>query len=152
MTRPGQRSKHKTQRSPQPGGRRPPEKHEEAPAKRVPPFLLPVIPPELELHPVLAALLTTAAFLDVSEQDQVNEQAARQVLERVGFYVQRLSDEEVDDLAGDLEQLAEHAAKAGWSPEAREFVESFLSYCGFALEGEDEELEGEDEELEGEDE
>ena len=104
------------------------------------PALLPVIPEKLRIHPLTAALLTTAAFLDLADDDTLPPAVAQPVLERVGLYVQRLSDEAVDRLASDLERLAKYARQAGWPEPAREFVEQFLSYCGFAIEddGEDE--------------
>jgi hypothetical protein len=73
------------------------------------------------------------------------------VLERVGLYVQRLSDEAADRLATDLERLAKYATQAGWPAEAREFVEQFMSYCGFASEDADEGDEGDEGEADGED-
>ncbi|HEV8247629.1 MAG TPA: hypothetical protein VGP93_17765 [Polyangiaceae bacterium] len=117
--------------------------------------LLPVIPEQLALQPLTSALLTTAAFLDLSDDEVVPAEPARRVLERVGLYVQRLSDDEVDELGVDLERLAAHALDAGWPDEAREFIEQFLTYCGFVPEGDDDEVEGkgaEEGEDEGEDE
>jgi hypothetical protein len=111
--------------------------------------LLPVIPEKVRLHPLTAALLTTAAFLDLSDDEQIPPTVAQPVLERVGLYVQRLSDEAADRLADDLERLARYAAQANWPEEAREFVEQFMSYCGFAPADADEPAEGEDEEDEG---
>jgi hypothetical protein len=114
------------------------------------PALLPVIPDKVRIHPLTAALLTTAAFLDLSEDEQIPPEVAQPVLERVGLYVQRLSDEAADRLATDLERLAKYATQAGWPTEAREFVEQFMSYCGFApAEGDEEEDEEEEEDEQG---
>jgi hydrogenase maturation factor len=109
--------------------------------------LLPVIPEKVRIHPLTAALLTTAAFLDLVDDEQIPPALAQPVLVRVGLYVQRLSDEAADRLASDLERLAKYAAQAGWPEEAQEFVAQFMSYCGFASEAEDGESdeEGEDE-------
>ncbi len=117
------------------------------------PALLPVIPDKVRIHPLTAALLTTAAFLDLSADEQIPPAVAQPVLERVGLYVQRLSDEAADRLATDLERLAKYAAQAGWPTEAREFVEQFMSYCGFApAEGEEDEEGDEGDEEEDEEE
>ncbi len=100
--------------------------------------LLPIIPEELELDPLVAALLTTAAFLDLAEEDELRPDPARQVLERVGLYVQRLDDDDIDGLAAELERLGEYAKQAKWPDEACEFIDEFLSYCGFPPEDEPE--------------
>jgi hypothetical protein len=122
-------------------------------AEKVPPPapvvapLLPTIPESVGLQPLTAALLTVTAFLDLAE-GEVDPAAAGRVLERVGLYAQRLSDDELDELTLDLERLSDHAREQGWPEEAREFVDNFLVYCGFQLEEEpgDAELDDEDDE------
>jgi len=83
---------------------------------------------------LLSALLHTAAALDLSDDEVVHPDAARGVLERVGLYVQRLDDEDVERVASELERLLDHAKQAGWPEEARDFVRDFLEHCGFAVE------------------
>ena len=92
--------------------------------------MMPVIPEELGIDPLLSALLHCAAFLDLSEDGEVDDAASTAVLEHVGLYVQRLSPEELDDLADQLAELREHAHKVGWAPPLIEFVEDFLYSCG----------------------
>jgi cobalamin biosynthesis protein CobT len=99
--------------------------------------LLPVIPENVRIHPLTAALLTTAAFLDLADDEQLPPQVAQPVLERVGLYVQRLNDDAADRLAADLTRLAEYAEQAGWPAEARQFVEQFMAYCGFVPDDEE---------------
>jgi hypothetical protein len=103
--------------------------------------MLPVLPPELAIDPLLAALLHLAAFLDLSDDASVDPDAAGEALEHVGLYVQRLDEATLDRLESELRRLAEHAQVAGWSEEQREFVEDFLYSCGI---GQDED-EGEEE-------
>jgi len=98
---------------------------ERAPA----PATMPVIPGELGIDPLLAALLNCAAFLDLSE-DGVDEATSTAVLEHVGLYVQRLSPEELDDVADQLAEIREHGEQAGWPAPVLEFVEDFLYSCG----------------------
>ena len=100
---------------------------------------MPLIPEELELSPLLSALLHLASFLDISDEPVVESKAAGETLARMGLYVQRLDDDSIDSLADELDVLSEHAKKAGWAPEAIEFIAQFLENCGFALEGEEEE-------------
>lgn len=99
-------------------------------------FELPLIPKELELSPLLMALLHLASFLDFSEEPAVDSRAAGQALARMGHYIQRLDDESVDALADDLDALAAHAKAAGWPEDALEFIEGFLENCGFVPEDE----------------
>lgn len=95
---------------------------------------LPLVPEDAAVNPILLALLHTAMFLDLSEEPTVEPNAARAVLERIGLYVQRLSDDEVEELSESLSALAERGEREGWPPPAIEFVRSFVENCGFALE------------------
>jgi hypothetical protein len=95
---------------------------------------LPLVADDAEIDPILLALLHAAMFLDLSEEPAVESGAARSVLERIGLYVQRLSDDEVEELAVSLERLAARGERDGWPPAAVHFVSSFLENCGFAAE------------------
>ena len=86
------------------------------------------------VNPIVLALLHCAMFLDLSEGPALDSNAARPVLERIGLYVQRLSDDEVEELAESLSSLAERGERDGWPPAAIEFVRSFVENCGFTLE------------------
>ncbi|MGC4095196.1 MAG: hypothetical protein QM756_46205 [Polyangiaceae bacterium] len=97
-------------------------------------FLLPLIPAELEISPLLSALLHLASFLDLSEEPAVDARDAGECLSRMGLYVQRLDDDSIESLADELDALLEHAKSAAWPSEAVEFIEAFLENCGFALE------------------
>jgi hypothetical protein len=117
-----------------------------APKPAPAPFLLPLVPEELELSPFLLALLHSAAFLDVSEEDVVDGPAACAVLDRVGLYLQRVDDDTLEQFADDLERLAEYAENENWSEAAQDFLANFLEACGFVVDEEGEEGEGEDDE------
>jgi hypothetical protein len=114
--------------------------------------LLPTIPESVKIQPLTAALLTVTAFLDLAE-GEVEPAAAGRVLERVGFYAQRLSDDELDELTVDLERLSDYAREQRWPTEACEFLDNFLVYCGFQLEEEpdDADLDEEDDTEEDDD-
>jgi hypothetical protein len=139
-----------TGRDPQRGARRtqagrPAQARNPPPNKPAPvPFLLPLVPEELELSPFLLALLHGAAFLDLSEEDVVQGPAACAVLDRIGLYLQRVDDDTLEQFADDLERLAEHAEQEAWPEPAQNFLATFLEHCGFVVdEGDDAELEGE---------
>jgi hypothetical protein len=92
--------------------------------------MLPLIPTELGVDPLLAALLQCAAFLDLSADDLVDGESATEVLEHVGLYIQRLGSEELAQVADQLAELKEHGQKVGWSAPAIEFIDDFLYSCG----------------------
>lgn len=99
---------------------------------------LPEIPESIALPATLLGLLHLAYFLDNAEESVVDADAAARQLERVGLYVQRLSDEELDELEAGLAELGEYAAEAGWSDEAQSWLAEFLEYCGITDEDPDE--------------
>ena len=102
------------------------------------PFLLPLVPDELELSPFLLALLHSAAFLDLSEEEVVHGPAACAVLDRIGLYLQRVDDDTLEQFADDLERLAEYAESEAWPKEAQAFLATFLEHCGFVVDSDEE--------------
>jgi hypothetical protein len=106
-------------------------------------LMMPSVPGELGIDPLLLALLHTTAFLDFSDDDAVEPAAANEALERVEQYVQRLPDERLASLQADLEKLEEYATQAGWPEDMIDFVRDFLYNCGIGDE-EDDELDDED--------
>ncbi|HMJ11326.1 MAG TPA: hypothetical protein VK524_07945 [Polyangiaceae bacterium] len=100
--------------------------------------MLPAVPEELGLDPLLLALLRCASFLDLSADESVNAELAGEILEHVGMYVQRLPDERLDDIQDQLESLDAYGVEQGWNSEVVEFIRDFLYNCGL---GEDEETE-----------
>jgi hypothetical protein len=101
-------------------------------------FLMPVVPDELGIDPMLLALLHAAAFLDLAGDDSVDEEDAGDVLEHIGLYVQRLPPERLDDITAQLERLERHGKQNGWPGALTEFVADFLYNCGSGDDEEDE--------------
>jgi hypothetical protein len=108
-------------------------------------LVLPHVPEDLGIDPLLLALLHTTAFLDFSDDDTVEPEAANEALESVEQYVQRLSEDRLSAIQVDLDKLEEHASNAGWPEDMVDFVRDFLYNCGI---GDDDEgsLPDEDEE------
>lgn len=100
--------------------------------------MLPVVPEELGLDPLLLALLRCASFLDLTGEGGVNPELAGEVLEHVGLYVQRLPDERLDEIQAELETLEAHATEKGWSSDVIEFIRDFLYNCGLGEDDADE--------------
>ncbi len=100
-------------------------------------YVMPVVPPELGLDPLLVAVLHCAAFLDFAEEALVEPDAAGDTLEHVGLYMQRLPAEQLARIESDLDRLAAHAQAAGWPEPMIEFVGDFLYSCGIGEERDD---------------
>lgn len=117
------------------------EEHEGEPrdGEEIRTLLLPVVPEELKLDPLLLALLRCSCFLDLSGEDGVDAQLAGEVLEHVGLYIQRLPDERLDELQAQLASLECYGSEQGWSEDLIEFIRDFLYNCGL---GEDENGDG----------
>jgi hypothetical protein len=99
-------------------------------------LMMPSVPEDLGIDPLLLALLHTTAFLDFSDDDTVEPEAANEALERVEQYVQRLPEERLSALQKDLEKLEQHATQAGWPEDMIDFVRDFLYNCGIGDEDE----------------
>ena len=92
-------------------------------------FVMPVVSDELDIDPLLVALLHCAAFLDFADDDVVDPDAATEVLDHVALYVRRLPAERLAEIQAQLERLEEPSARAGWPQEMVEFVGDFLDNC-----------------------
>ncbi|MEZ4219462.1 MAG: hypothetical protein R3B13_00945 [Polyangiaceae bacterium] len=95
-----------------------------------PEYVLPVVPLALDIDPELLALLHMVAFLDLSDDDQMDPEAAGDALEHVGMYMQRLGPERIAAFGAQLDRLARHAASEGWLESQQELVQEFLRACG----------------------
>src|SRR5262249_45881178 len=92
--------------------------------------VFPLIPPELGVHPLLLAVLHAVVFMQGSESDIVNPDAAAEQMEYIAGYLQRLSGPELQRVREDLETLAGFAKEEGWDADAVQFVKDFLSDFG----------------------
>lgn len=97
--------------------------------------VLPVVPEALGIDPLLLALLHLSAFLDLSDDETIDPDAATQALEYVGLYVQRLSDDRLRSISADIAKLGAHGKTSGWSEEQLQFMRDFLFNCGLGESG-----------------
>ena len=93
-------------------------------------YMLPVVPESLGIDPLLVALVQAAAFFDLADDDLIDPDAAGDVLEHIGLYVQRLPEERRAGVKADLEALSAHANAQGWPTWVAEFCGEFLYSCG----------------------
>src|SRR5207245_8532072 len=92
--------------------------------------VLPVIPLELGIHPLLLAVLHAVVFFDGSSEDVVNDAAADEALNYIATYLQRLEGPELRRIREDMECLAAFARQENWPKEELSFFQSFLGDYG----------------------
>jgi hypothetical protein len=103
-----------------------------APTNEVPDgaAVLPLIPAELGVHPLLLATLHAVVFFDGSSADVVNDAAADEALQYLATYLQRLDGPELKRIREDIECLLAHARQEKWPKEEVEFLRNFLGEYG----------------------
>ena len=76
----------------------------QGPVRRVPKaaFVMPVIPAEVNVNPVLAGLLHCMAFLELSGEKAVDPDWAVEAMEHVAHYLQRLGQADVQGIASEV--------------------------------------------------
>jgi hypothetical protein len=92
--------------------------------------VLPLIPPELGVHPLLLAALHAFVFLDGSDSEVVDPDAAAEALEYLTGYLQRLRGADLRRLREDMECLAGYARQQGWPKQVARFFKDFLKDYG----------------------
>src|SRR5213592_3574682 len=76
--------------------------------------VLPLIPPELGIHPLLLAVLHAVVFFDGSSEDVVHDGAADEALNYLATYLQRLKGHELRRIKEDMECLVNFARQEKW--------------------------------------
>jgi hypothetical protein len=92
--------------------------------------LFPLIPPELDVHPLLLAVLHAVVFLDGSAETVVHPAAAEEALEYLATYLQRLHGPELERVQADLAALVGLARQQRWSKPEVQFLKDFLADFG----------------------
>src|SRR5882762_2318414 len=92
--------------------------------------VLPLIPKELGIHPLLLAVLHAVVFLDGSSEDVLNDAAANEALNYFATYLQRLQGADLNRIREDMACLADFAKEEKWPPEEQQFLKGFLDDFG----------------------
>src|SRR5262245_47897524 len=92
--------------------------------------VMPQIPAELGVHPLLLAVLHAVVFLDGSEDEVVDPDAACEALEYIAAYLQRLGGDDLRRMREDLQCLASYARQEGWPKQQVRFLKDFLDDFG----------------------
>jgi hypothetical protein len=98
--------------------------------------VFPLIPEDLEVHPLLLVVLHAVVFVEGSDEKIVQADAALEALDQVGTYLQRLRGLELRRVREDMECLVGYARQQKWSKEQIEFLKNFLTEFGVGREGE----------------
>ncbi len=94
--------------------------------RRVRAAVLPLIPAELGIHPLLAGTFFTPSFLRRSRSDVVNDSAADEALNYIATYLQRLEGPELHRIKEDMDCLATFARQEKWPTEEIEVLAGIL--------------------------
>jgi hypothetical protein len=94
--------------------------------------VFPVIPPELGVDPLLLAVLHAVVFLDGSEENIVNADAAEEALDHLAGYLQRLSGPRLQKVREDLDCLSAYARQQQWPKSQQRFLKDFTTTFGIA--------------------
>ena|SRR5579883_2077805 len=97
--------------------------------------IFPLVPAELGVHPLLLAVLHTVVFLEGSEPNVVQPDAADEALEYLATYLQRLEGDALRRAREDLLTLAGYARQQGWPKQHVRFLKEFLEHYGVEEEG-----------------
>ena len=87
--------------------------------------LLPPIPAELEIQPLLLAVLQASIFLGGSDKAVVHPAAAEEALDGLLVYLGRLSGNERQRLQLDIETLAAYGRQQKWGRAELRFLKDF---------------------------
>jgi hypothetical protein len=92
--------------------------------------VMPEIPAELGINPLLVAVLHAVVFLEGSEDDIVDPDAAIEAMEYIAMYLQRLSGRDLQRVREDLEALTAYAKQQKWPKENVRFFKECLGNLG----------------------
>src|SRR3979411_2175862 len=92
--------------------------------------VLPLIPPELGIHPLLLAVLHAVVFFDGSAEDVVHDAAAAEALNYIATYLQWLAAAALRRIKEDMACLAAFARQEQWPKEEVQLLEGFLKEYG----------------------
>ncbi len=92
--------------------------------------VFPLIPPELGIHPLLLASLHAYVFLEGSDPEVVQPDAAAEAMEYLATYLQRLDGKDLQRAREDMETLVGYAKEQKWPKQQVTFLKSFLEENG----------------------
>lgn len=92
--------------------------------------VFPMIPPELGVHPLLLAALHGYVFLEGSDEEIVQGDAAEESMQYMVTYLQRLKDSELKRVREDFAALVSFGKSEDWPKQQIRFLQDFLKEIG----------------------
>jgi len=92
--------------------------------------IFPLIPADLQVHPLLLALLHAMVFIDGSTEDVIDPEAADEAMQYLVTYLHRLKGPHLAGVLEDIDCLLAYAKKQGWPKQQQTFLKSFLADYG----------------------
>jgi hypothetical protein len=92
--------------------------------------VFPLIPPELNVNPLLLSTLHAVVFLSGSDDEIVHPGAANEALEYLAGYLQRLEGPALRRVCEDLLCLMTFARQEKWPKQLQQFLKTFLADYG----------------------
>ncbi len=96
--------------------------------------VFPLIPSELQVNPLLLALLHAMVFIDGSTEECIDPDAADEAMQYLVTYLLRLKGTPLDRLQEDIDCLLSYAKQQGWDKQQQTFLKSFLADYGIGKE------------------
>jgi len=93
-------------------------------------FVLPQLPPSIEVDPVFAALLHLVAFLQLSDDETVDPDDAVEATENIAPYLKQLTKNQLAQYKTQCDAVAIFMRKAKQPDHVVEFFEEFLENMG----------------------
>jgi hypothetical protein len=92
--------------------------------------VFPLIPAELNVNPLLLAVIHATVFLDGTDAELVDPDAAKEALEYLAGYLQRLDGAALARVREDMTCLVAFARQEKWPKQLVQFLKSFLDDFG----------------------
>jgi hypothetical protein len=94
--------------------------------------VFPMIPEELQINPLLLALLHAVVFVDGSTEEIIDPGAADEAVQYVVTYLQRLKGPALERIEEDMDCLIDFAKQQDWPEQQLTFLKAFLADYGIA--------------------
>jgi hypothetical protein len=92
--------------------------------------VFPLIPGDLQVNPLLLALLHAMVFIDGSTDDIIDPDAADEATNYLVTYLQRLKGPALERVQEDMDCLIAYAKQQGWPKQQLTFLKAFLADYG----------------------
>jgi hypothetical protein len=92
--------------------------------------VFPQIPDELQINPLLLALLHAVVFIDGSTDEVIDPEAKDEAIDYIVTYLHRLKRPALERVKEDMDCLIDYAKQQGWPKQQLTFLKAFLAeYC-----------------------